>query len=76
MKIKLGNWYVKRSYSPIMKGDSIVLASKRSGWLQTFLSYIRTPIIEKKSVSAKIDLVLSEFIYSSYKSLCLLDNGH
>ena len=70
----MSNWIV--SWSVKMKGDSMVRASKRSGWLQTFLSYISTLMIEKKSLSARMFLVLSVLIYSSYRSLCLLVSEH
>lgn len=55
-----------------MKGDSMVLGSNKSGWLQTFLSYMSTFMMLKKSLSHKVCFVLSLLMYSSYKSLYLL----
>jgi len=49
----------------MMKGESIVLDSNKSGWLHTFLSCIRTFIMLKKSDCTKVLWVLSLFMYSS-----------
>ena len=76
LRTNCGYLYVILSWSVKIKGDSMVLASNRSGWLHTFLSCIRTLMMLKKSVSAKIFLVLSVLMYSSYSSRCLLDRLH
>lgn len=55
----------------------MVRGSNKSGWLHTFLNYISTFIMEKKSdYSLKVAFVFSELMYSSYKSLYLRDNLH
>jgi len=69
-----GIWNVICSH--IIKGESIVLVSNKSGWLQTFLSYISTFIILKKSAVANVPCVLSQLMYSSYNRRCRLERVH
>ena len=57
-------------------GDSIGLTSNKSGWLHTFLSYISTFIILKKSASWRTSWVFQWLMYSSYSNHCLLDRLH
>lgn len=49
----------------MMNGESIVLDSNKSGWLQTFLSYMSTFIMLKKSWLTRVLWVLSLLMYSS-----------
>lgn len=59
-----------------INGLSIVLASNKSGWLQTFLSCMTIFMSPKKSFCFILDLVSSLLMNSSYRYRCLLDNGH
>lgn len=59
-----------------MKGLSTVLDSNKSGWLQTFLSYITIFMSPKKSCYCIDFLVVSLWINSSYKYFCRRDKGH